>query len=88
MRRVTATTAALTALLLAGASASQTPQPAPVSQLLAGVDVPYAQFQLENGLTVLVHEDRTRFVWVVVGDASVVRPRLEGLGLPVETAVP
>ena len=58
MRRVPATTAALTALLLAGASASQTPQPAPVAQLLAGVDVPYAQFQLENGLTVLVHEDR------------------------------
>jgi len=32
--------------------------------------------------------DPTRFVWVVVGDASVVRPQLEGLGLPVETAVP
>ena len=24
-------------------------------------------------------------VWVIVGDASVVRPQLEGLGLPIET---
>jgi zinc protease len=28
--------------------------------------------------------DPARFVWVVVGDASVVRPQLESLGLPVE----
>ena len=28
--------------------------------------------------------DGDRFVWVVVGDASVVRPQLEALGLPVE----
>ena len=28
--------------------------------------------------------DPSRFVWVVVGDASVVRPQLEALGLPVE----
>lgn len=33
-------------------------QPASVEQLLAGVDVPYEQFVLDNGLTVLVHEDR------------------------------
>ncbi|RZI97940.1 MAG: hypothetical protein EON90_15280, partial [Brevundimonas sp.] len=25
-----------------------------------------------------------QFVWVIVGDASVVRPQLEALGLPVE----
>ena len=25
-----------------------------------------------------------QFIWVVVGDASVVRPQLESLGLPVE----
>jgi predicted Zn-dependent peptidase len=30
----------------------------------------------------------SRFVWVVVGDAAVVRPQLEGLGLLVETATP
>ena len=28
--------------------------------------------------------DPERFVWVVVGDASVVRPQLEALGLPIE----
>ncbi|MBX9796891.1 pitrilysin family protein [Sphingomonas sp.] len=28
--------------------------------------------------------DATRFVWVVVGDAKVVRPQLDSLGLPVE----
>ena len=28
--------------------------------------------------------DPSRFVWVVVGDASVVKPQLDALGLPVE----
>ncbi len=28
--------------------------------------------------------DATKFVWVVVGDAKVVRPQLDSLGLPVE----
>jgi hypothetical protein len=28
------------------------------------------------------------FVWVVVGDASVVRPQLEKLGLPIEVVEP
>lgn len=32
--------------------------------------------------------DPSRFVWVVVGDASVVRPQLEGLGLPIEVVQP
>jgi len=32
--------------------------------------------------------DPSRFVWVVVGDASVVRPQLEGLGLPIEVVAP
>lgn len=32
--------------------------PASVAELLAGVDVDYEQFTLDNGLTVLVHEDR------------------------------
>ncbi len=39
--------------------ASQTePQIAPLSQLVAGVDIPYESFTLANGLTVLVHTDR------------------------------
>jgi predicted Zn-dependent peptidase len=32
--------------------------------------------------------DRSNFVWVVVGDASVVRPQLERLGLPIEVVSP
>ncbi|MBX9747402.1 MAG: hypothetical protein K2X34_10905, partial [Hyphomonadaceae bacterium] len=32
--------------------------------------------------------DPAQFVWVVVGDASVVRPQLEGLGLPIEVVQP
>jgi zinc protease len=32
--------------------------------------------------------DPSRFVWVIVGDASVVRPQLEGLGLPIEVVTP
>ena len=35
-----------------------TADPAPLSELLAEVDIPYDQFELDNGLTVLVHEDR------------------------------
>jgi len=33
-------------------------EPASVQELLAGVDIPYEQFELDNGLTVIVHEDR------------------------------
>jgi predicted Zn-dependent peptidase len=32
--------------------------PAPLSELVAGVDIPYERFELANGLTVLVHTDR------------------------------
>jgi len=32
--------------------------------------------------------DPSRFVWVVVGDASVVRPQLEGLGMEIEVVAP
>lgn len=49
------------ALALAGcasAGGGNGAQPASVEQLLAGVDVPYESFTLDNGLTVLVHEDR------------------------------
>jgi len=52
---------ALGALALAGCASSGEAgpdRPASVEQLLAGVDVPYEQFVLDNGLTVLVHEDR------------------------------
>ena len=32
--------------------------------------------------------DPSKLVWVVVGDAAKVRPQLDKLGLPVETAQP
>ena len=40
------------------ATAQAEAQPATLEQLVAGVDIPYEQFQLDNGLTVLVHTDR------------------------------
>ncbi|QNE04905.1 M16 family metallopeptidase [Croceicoccus marinus] len=47
-------------------------EPAPLEDLIAGVDIPYQMFTLENGLTVLVHEDRKTpvvavSVWYGVG---------------------
>jgi predicted Zn-dependent peptidase len=38
--------------------------------------------QMDDTARQVIHPDQ--FVWVVVGDASVVRPQLEALGLPVE----
>ena len=56
----------------AQAAAATTGEPAPVSELIESVSIPYEQFQLENGLTVLVHEDRKApvvgvSVWYEVG---------------------
>jgi zinc protease len=48
---------ALTACASTGAQ-SGGDEPASVQELLAGVEIPYEQFELDNGLTVLVHEDR------------------------------
>ena len=33
-------------------------EPAPVSALVSQVDIPHSSFKLDNGLTVIVHEDR------------------------------
>jgi len=38
--------------------AAQKNDPAPVSSLVSQVDIPHEEFKLDNGLTVLVHEDR------------------------------
>ncbi|WP_240623778.1 M16 family metallopeptidase [Tsuneonella suprasediminis] len=48
------------------------PAPAPVSELIDAVSIPYEQFKLDNGLTVLVHTDRSApvvavSVWYGVG---------------------
>lgn len=42
----------------ARAQAPATAEPAPLSELVAKVDIPYEQFVLPNGLTTLVHTDR------------------------------
>jgi len=47
-------------------------QAAPVADLVAEVDIPWSRFTLDNGLTVLVHEDRTApvvavSIWYNVG---------------------
>ena len=47
-------------------------QPAPLENLVEQVAIPYDQFQLDNGLTVIVHEDRKApivgvAVWYNVG---------------------
>ncbi|WP_439472642.1 M16 family metallopeptidase [Brevundimonas sp.] len=55
-------------------AAAQAPelQAAPVSQLVSEVNIPWKRFQLDNGLTVIVHEDRKApvvavSVWYNVG---------------------
>jgi predicted Zn-dependent peptidase len=50
-------TAALIPLAGCGTKA-KAPTPAPASELLASVDIPYEEFKLDNGLRVLVHTDR------------------------------
>jgi zinc protease len=64
------TSIALTLTLAGPAYAADAP--APVSTLVAKVDIPYAQFTLSNGLRVLVHTDRKApvvavSVWYHVG---------------------
>ena len=54
------------------AAATAAPQPASLDQLVAEVDLPYEKFTLDNGLTVVVHEDRKAplvgvSVWYDVG---------------------
>lgn len=58
-------------LVMAQAPATTT-QAAPVSDLLQGINIPYQSFTLDNGLQVIVHEDRsnpivTFSVWYNVG---------------------
>ncbi|WP_321327574.1 pitrilysin family protein [uncultured Parasphingorhabdus sp.] len=68
------TTTALTVTAPALAKHHQSADPAPVSDLVAEVDIPYEQFTLDNGLKVLVHTDRKApvvavSIWYGVGSA-------------------
>ncbi len=50
-------------------------QPAPVAKLVEQVNIPYEKFTLDNGLTVLVHEDRKApvvavSIWYAVGSKN------------------
>ena len=59
----------------AAAVAPESFQPAPVSQLVNAVTIPYDRFELDNGLTVLVHTDRKApvvgvSVWYGVGSKN------------------
>ncbi len=49
---------ATVAFLLAAPAAAVLPPPAPTSELVKSVDIPYTQFTLKNGLRVVVHTDR------------------------------
>ena len=46
------------ALLVAAPAPAQQAEPAPLSQLVSQVDIPYETFTLPNGLTTIVHTDR------------------------------
>jgi predicted Zn-dependent peptidase len=56
----------------ASATQAEELRAAPVAELVAEVDIPWSKFQLDNGLTVIVHEDRKApvvavSVWYNVG---------------------
>lgn len=70
IRKLTLALAAST-IAISGAALAKT-APAPVADLVKTVDIPYEKFTLDNGLTVLVHEDRKApvvavSVWYGVG---------------------
>ena len=58
MRRVLALLSAVLLVAPGAALAQASTEAAPVSELVERVDIPYERFTLDNGLTVVVHEDR------------------------------
>ena len=68
------TTTTLTVAAPVLAKHHMAPKPAPVSELVNAVDIPYEEFTLDNGLKVLVHTDRKApvvavSIWYGVGSA-------------------
>ncbi|HEY5721309.1 MAG TPA: pitrilysin family protein [Allosphingosinicella sp.] len=58
-----------------GPASASAPEPAPLPQLVRKVDIPYQSFTLDNGLRVVVHEDRKTpvvavSVWYGVGSSD------------------
>lgn len=71
-RQIFMALAITTALVSAPQSFAKAAKPAPVADLVKAVDIPYESFKLDNGLTVVVHEDRKApvvavSVWYRVG---------------------
>jgi zinc protease len=58
IRKLTLALAASTIALSGAAVAQKAPAPAPVADLVKTVSIPHEVFKLDNGLTVIVHEDR------------------------------
>ena len=69
-------TLALAASALAmSVSIAPAQEPAPVTELISAIDIPYKEFTLDNGLRVIVHEDRKApivavSVWYNVGSKN------------------
>jgi zinc protease len=57
IRKLTLALAAST-IALSGVAMAKSPAPAPVADLVKKVGIPHEVFKLDNGLTVIVHEDR------------------------------
>ena len=67
-----ALSAVMVSAIALSAPSAYAQDPAPVSELVAAVDIPHEEFKLDNGLTVIVHEDRKApivavSVWYDVG---------------------
>ncbi|NLR72188.1 insulinase family protein [Novosphingobium sp. ERN07] len=75
-RKITASLIALSAATaLSAPTFAQEAKPAPLSDLVSKVQIPYESFKLDNGLTVLVHTDRKApvvavSIWYGVGSKN------------------
>ena len=73
LRRFTLAIAASALAMSVSIAAAQ--EPAPVAELISAIDIPYKEFTLDNGLRVIVHEDRKApivavSVWYGVGSKN------------------
>ena len=73
LRRFTLAIAASALSMSVSIAAAQ--EPAPVADLISAIDIPYKEFTLDNGLRVIVHEDRKApivavSVWYNVGSKN------------------